>query len=201
MIAAFAEAIRATTQPCTLLLLLPAMLMAVSTRGRWAPFGAVCLGAVTGGWLFIANVVSLSDAQLQLTGAVVALAIGSIMAAPYVSWLGWAQRPPVQTVMAAGVSFVATLWWRPCIGAELGSILTASRHGVAGQLPGITAYMLGAMLPVLGVVLIMRAIDPSPSATQRASLVAGGVGLVVAGALAIGRHDQLVTTLTRWTTT
>ena len=201
MVPAFTEAIRATTQPCTLLLLLPPVLMAVVTRGRWAPFGAICLGAVVGGWLFIANVVSLSDSQLQLTGVVVALAIGSIMASPFVSWLGWARRPLAQTVAAGGVSFVATLWWRPCIGAELGSILTASRDGVAGQLPGITAYMLGAMLPVLGVVLIMRAIDPSPRATQRASLVAGGVGFVVAGALAIGRHDELVIALTRWTAT
>jgi cytochrome c biogenesis protein CcdA len=199
MIPAFVEAIRATTQPCTLLLLLPALLMAVITHGRWAPFAAICVGAVLGGWLFIANVASLSDAQLQLSGILLAAAIGIVIAAPNVSWLTWAERPWAQAAVAGGVSFVATLWWRPCIGTELGSILTASRKGVAAQLPGMTAYMLGAMMPVLAVVLIMRAIDPSPRAAQRAGLVAGGVGLVVAGALAIGRHDELVATLTRWT--
>jgi uncharacterized membrane protein required for colicin V production len=199
MISAFAEATRATTQPCTLLLLLPALLMAIIARGRWVPFAAICVGAVLGGWLFIANVVSLSDTQLQLSGILVAVAVGATVAAPFVSWLTWLERPTAQAALAGGVAFTATLWWRPCIGVELGSILTASRSGVAHQLPGITAYMLGAMLPVLAVVLIMRAIDPSPRAAQRAAFVAGGVGLVVAGALTIGRHDELVAHLTRWT--
>ena len=171
------------------------MLMAVITRGRRVPFAAICGGAVLGGWLFIANVVSLSDGQLQLSGILVAVAIA--IAAPFL--LAWAQRPSAQAALAGGVAFTATLWWRPCIGAELGSILTASRTGVAAQLPGMTAYMLGAMLPVLAVVLTIRAIDTSLKATQRAAVVAGGVGLVVAGALAVGRHDELVTTLTRWT--
>ncbi len=199
MIPAFFEAIRATTQPCTLLLVLPAMLMAVIIHGRWIPFGAICLGAVLGGWLLVANIVSLSDLQLQLSGALVAMAIAVIVAAPYTTRLTWAQTNPAQTTVAGCVSFVAALWWRPCIGEELGSILTASRDGIAAQLPGITAYMLGAMVPVLAVVLLMRALDPSPRAAQRTALVAGGASLVVAGALAIGRHDELVTTLTRWT--
>lgn len=200
MLPAFAEAIRATTQPCTLLLTLPALVVAVITRGRWAPFGAICAGTVLGGWLFIANVVALSDFQLQLSGLLVALAIGALILAPSVPRLAWATAPGVQTAVAGAVSFVATLWWRPCIGTELGAILTAARRGVSGQLPGMTAYMLGALVPVLAVVLVLRAIDPSPVAARRAGWAAGGIGLVVAGALAIGRHDELVSMLTRWTT-
>ena len=154
MIPAFAEAIRATTQPCTLLLLLPALLMAVIAGGRWAASFAICLGAVLGGWLFIANVVSLSERQLQLSGILVAVAIGATTAAPFVPWLTWLERPSAQAAgrrRAFTDAVVATM-----LGAELGSILTASRTGVAAQLPGITAYMLGAMLPVLAVVLVMR---------------------------------------------
>ena len=132
MLPAFAEAERSTTQPCTLLLLVPPVVMAVITRGRWAPFAAMCIGAVLGGWLFIANVVALSPAQLQLGG--------------------------------------------------------------------ITAYMLGALVPVLAAVLVIRAIDPSATAARRASWVAGGIGIVTAGALLIGRHDDLVGALTRWST-
>ena len=61
--------------------------------------------------------------------------------------------------------------------------------------------MLGAMVPVLAVVLVMRAIDPTPPRAQVAEAGSPGLlGLVVAGALAIGRHDDLVTALTRWTT-
>ncbi len=200
MLPAFAEAIRATTQPCTLLLLLPALVAVVITRGRWAPFAAICFGAVLGGWLFIANVVALSDLQLQLSGLLVASAIAVVIAAPAVSWLARAATRAAQTATAGVIMFIATLWWRPCIGVELGSILTGARQGLGGQLPGMAAYMLGALVPVLAVVLAMRAIDPPPVAARRAGWVAGGVGFVVAGALAVGRHDELVTTLTRWTT-
>jgi VIT1/CCC1 family predicted Fe2+/Mn2+ transporter len=200
MFAAFAEAIRATTQPCTLLLLLPALVTTVITRGRWLPFVAICIGAVLGGWLFIANVVALSDVQLQLSGLLVGGAIVVVVAAPTVPSLRWAATPVAQTATAGVIMFVATLWWRPCIGAELGSILTGARRGLWGQLPGMAAYMLGALVPVLAVVLGMRAIDASPVSVRRAGWVAGGVGVVVAGALAVGRHDALVTTLTRWTT-
>jgi hypothetical protein len=199
MFAAFAEAIRATTQPCTLLLLLPPLAMAVITRGRWAPFAAICVGAVLGGWLFVANVVVLSDAQLQLSGLLVVAAIFIGAVAPDVPQLRWAAVPRVEAAMAGGVSFFATLWWRPCVGTELGSILTAARLGLPGQLPGITLYMLGAMVPVLAAVLALHATGPSAVAARRASWVAGGVGIVTAGALTIGRHDELVSALTRWT--
>jgi len=201
MLAAFAEAIRATTQPCTLLLLLPALVMAVITRGRWAPFVAICIGAVLGGWLFIANVVALSDGPLQISGVLVGAMIILAITSPSVPWLCWADHRSIETATAGVVGFVATLWWRPCIGTELGSILTSARDGVVGQLPGVSAYMLGTMMPVLAAVLVVRAIDPAPETARRVTWVAGGIGVVVAGALAIGRHDELVTTLTRWTTT
>lgn len=198
MIPAFVEAMRATAQPCTLLVLLPAALMAVITHGRWRAFASICVGAVLGGWLFVANVVSLSDAQLQVSGLMVGAAIVLVLASPWVDRLAWVRGQRVQAGIAGGVTFVSTLWWRPCVGRELGAILTASRNGIGAQLPGVTAYMLGTMVPVLAVVLVMQAIDPSTRAAQRAALVAGTFGLVVAAALTVGRHDELVTTLTRW---
>jgi hypothetical protein len=201
MLPAFLEAIRATTQPCTLLLLLPPLVVAVVTRGRWTPFAAICAGAVLGGWLFIANVVALSDTQLQISGLLAASAIGAAAAAPNVRRLRWADTAPAQTLTAGAVTFIATLWWRPCIGRELGAILTSSRRGLPAQLPGISAYMLGAMVPVLAVLLMMRAIEPSPTTARRGAVVAAAIGVFVAGAMALGRHDELVTTLTHWTTT
>ena len=201
MFPVFLEAIRATVQPCTLLLLLPPVVMAIVTRGRWTAFAAICVGAVLGGWLFIANVVALDGWQLQLSGALVVAATAILLTAPFVPQLHWATAPGAEAPIAGIVTFVATLWWRPCIGEELGVILTGARTSVGGELPGMTAYMLGAMLPILGVVLVVRAIDPSPDVARRAGLSAGALGLVVAVAVAIGRHDELVTTLTRWTAT
>jgi cytochrome c biogenesis protein CcdA len=198
MIPAFVEAIRATAQPCTLLVLLPAVLMAIVTRGRWLAFAAICVGAVLGGVLFVANVVSLSDPQLRVSGLVVGTAIAVVIASPYADRLAWARDERVQAGVAGAVTFVSTLWWRPCVGRELGAILTASRDGVAAQVPAMAAYMLGTMVPVLAVVLVIRAIEPSTRAARRGVLAAGVLGLVVAAALAVGRHDELVTTLTRW---
>ena len=200
MLPAFAEAIRATTQPCTLLLIAPSLVLAIITRGRWAPFAAICTGAVLGGWLFIANVVALSNTQLQISGALVAIAIGVVVATETVPQLGWAAATALQTSVAGAVAFVSTLWWRPCIGTELGAILTEARMSLPSQFPGITAYMLGAMVPVLAVVLALRVVEPEPDTARRAGLVAGGIGIATAAALAIGRHDELVTVLTRWST-
>jgi hypothetical protein len=64
----------------------------------------------------------------------------------------------------------------------------------------MAAYMLGAMIPVLVAVLMICAIDPSPARALVAGRIAAVAGLIVAGALAVGRHDELVTALTRWTT-
>jgi hypothetical protein len=197
---AFFEAIRATTQPCTLLLLAPPILMAILTRGRGTAFAAICVGAVLGGWLFIANVVALDGWRLQASGALVLAAIRFVLVASCVPQPRRRRRRGAEAAIAGIVTFVATQWWRPCIGEELGVILTGARARVGGELPGATAYMLGAMVPVLAIVLVVRAVDPSPAAARRVAWVAGGTGLVVAAAVAFGRHDELVTTLTKWTT-
>jgi cytochrome c biogenesis protein CcdA len=200
MIPAFAEAVRATTQPCTLLLIAPPMLAVIVTRGRWAPLVAVLVGAVAGGWLFIANVVALSETQLRVSGVVVSTALIVLAMAASVPALRWVRDIRVQSTISGGVAFLATLWWRPCVGSELGAILTDARNvGVAGQLPAMAAYMLGAMVPVVIVALVIRAIDPSPNTTKWIAGGAAGVGLVIGGALALGRHSELVTTLTGWT--
>jgi cytochrome c biogenesis protein CcdA len=176
------------------------MLAVIVTRGRWAPLVAVLVGAVAGGWLFIANVVALSETQLRVSGVVVSTALIVLAMAASVPALRWVRDIRVQSTISGGVAFLATLWWRPCVGSELGAILTDARNvGVAGQLPAMAAYMLGAMVPVVIVALVIRAIDPSPNTTKWIAGGAAGVGLVIGGALALGRHSDLVTTLTGWT--
>lgn len=201
MIGPFAEAIRATTQPCTLLLALPALIMALLTRGRWSAFLTMCAAAVAGGVLFAANVVALSGITLRLSGTIVAGVILVVLMAPRVPLLSWANSDGVRAGSAGLVVFVGTQWWRPCIGNELGQILTDAREGMWAVLLPMTSYMLGAMVPVLAVVLVIRFLDPSPRMLVRASWVAGALGLVTAIALMAGRHDELVTALTRWTGT
>lgn len=203
MIPAFTEAVRATTQPCTLLLVAAPLLVALATRGRWWPLIGTLVGAAIGGWVFIANVIVLSDTALRVSGVLVAAALGVLAAAT--ARVDWAMRtragePRVQAVVAAGVAFISTLWWRPCVGTELGAILTNARDGIVPEFPAMTAYMLGAMVPVVAVTLVIRVIDPSRRATVWLTGGAAVGGLLIGGALALDRYDGLVTTLTRWST-
>ena len=101
--------------------------------------------------------------------------------------------------VAAAVALLATMWWRPCVGEELGSILTNAQTGLAGQIPGMTAYLLGAMTPVAIVALAMNVAGPTERRRAVVGVTAALVGVVVVGALAVGRHDSVVVTLTRWT--
>jgi cytochrome c biogenesis protein CcdA len=198
VLGAFAEAVRASTQPCTVLLIVPMSAVVLVARCR-PPAVLAALGAgVLGGWVVAANRFVLAGASLRAAGAVAVVGLLAIAIPPL------RERSPfepqrLESVVAGGVALLATLWWRPCVGEELGAILTASRDDLVGQLPGMTAYVLGAMVPVMAIALAAHAVDwprPVASATRWSALA---VGLLVAGALAIGRHDDLVVTLTRWT--
>lgn len=199
MLPAFTEAVRATTQPCTLLLIAPPLFVVLATRGRWMPLVGALVGAVVGGWLFMANVVALTDTQLRVSGLIAAGAVVVLIVAPYVGWLTWGADRRVQTGVAAGLAFLGTLWWRPCVGEELGVILTgAANDGLAGELLGMAAYMVGALVPVVIVALVVRAIDPSERQAVWLASITTGLAVMLGTALAFGHYDDLVETLTEW---
>ena len=98
----------------------------------------------------MANVVALTDTQLRVSGLLAAGAVVALIVAPYVGWLTWCADRRVQTGVAGGLAFLGTLWWRPCVGEELGVILTgAANDGLAGELLGMAAYMAGATSVVM----------------------------------------------------
>lgn len=200
MLSAFAEAVRATTQPCTLLLLAPVLAVVIATRCRWQSLAAAVVAAVVGGWVFAANSIVLDNVQVRVSAALVVAALVLIALATRVEWLAWAADTRVQTAAVGGVTFVATLWWRPCVGTELGLILTGAQDGLAGELAGMAAYMIGAMAPVALVVLLARTISLQDHALTIASWVGATFGIVIAGALLVGRHDAVVVALNRLTT-
>lgn len=200
MLSAFAEAVRATTQPCTLLLLAPVLAVVIATRCRWQSLAAAVVAAVVGGWVFAASSIVLDDAQVRVSAALVVVALVLIVAAPRVERLAWAADPRVQTAAVGGVTFAATLWWRPCVGAELGVILTGARDGLVDELAGMAAYMVGAMAPVALVVLLAQTLSLREDALTLASWAGATLGIVIAGTLLVGRHDDVVVALNRLTT-
>ena len=198
MLGAFAEAVRATFQPCTFLLVVPVLIAVLAAGATWAAVSAALVAATLGGWLLAANWWVLDAVALQAAAVLAVVALCALAAAATLDRLAVLRRPAPTAAIVGGVTFAATLWWRPCVGEELGAILTGSRDGLVGQLPGMTAYTLGAMLPVVGVALLAHAVGAERWRWMPAAAAAAGV--VVVGALALGRHDEIVVALTRWTT-
>jgi cytochrome c-type biogenesis protein len=199
--AAFAEAIRATGQPCTFLLIAPIVVVVLATGARWRSTSAAIGAAIVGGWLLASNWFILDGWQLQLSAVSATAAIVAVALAPFDERLAALRGDRAGVPVAASVSLLTTMWWRPCVGEELGSILTDAQTGLAGQIPGMTAYMLGAMTPVAIVVLAVNVVGPTERRRAELGVTAALVGVVVVGALAVGRHDSVVVTLTRWTQT
>lgn len=200
MIGAFAEAVRATTQACTILLLAPAIAIVVATRCRWQSLAAAAVAAVAGGVTLAAGWFVLDGGWLRLSAVGVVAVFVVMVAAPRHPRLAFADGVGLQALAAAAVTYCATLWWRPCVGTELGVILTRSRRDLAGQIPGMAAYMLGAMVPVAFVVLLATVVAPRHRSLTAMTWIGATVGVVLAGALVVGRHDDLVVTLNRMTT-
>lgn len=199
MLAPFAEAVRATAQPCTFLLIVPIAVGVAAARLRWQAFVAAAIAAILGGWLLAANRFLLEGVWLRVSGALVIAALAMIVVPQVSDRLQWAGRAQLQVAVAGAVAFIAALWWRPCVGEELGVILSGAQNGLAGQLLPMAAYMLGAVAPVGLLVLLRYALGSPDRYLAVASLSALAIGVVVAGSLALGRHDDVVVTLTRWT--
>ncbi len=96
------------------------------------------------------------------------------------------------------LTFFATMWWRPCVGEELGLIVNGASDGLAGEPVPTAACMSAALVPVSVVVAIRHATEPSGRVLLPITRLFAVVGIVVAGSLASGQHDEVVV-LTRWT--
>lgn len=199
MTATLLEAVRATTQPCTFLLLAPPLLTVVVLRARWWALAATFGSAIVGGWMLAWNAFVLDGTLLQISGAAVAATIALAATAPFREQLAWANSRIAGALIAGGVTLAASLWWRPCVGLELGRLLTRAQADPLGQFPGMALYMVGAVIPVLLVALAMHAIAAPRRIARASSVVAGGALCVIAIAVVLGRHDAIVVTLTEWT--
>jgi cytochrome c biogenesis protein CcdA len=193
------EAVRATTQPCTFLLLAPSLLTVVVVRARWWAVAATFAAAIVGGWMLAWNAFVLDGTLLQVSGAAVAATIALAAVASFREQLAWANSRAAGAVIAGGVTVAASLWWRPCVGLELGRLLTRAQTDPVRQFPGMAVYMVGAVIPVLVVALAMHAIAAPDCVTRSVSVVAAGTVSVIAIAVMLGRHDAVVVTLTEWT--
>jgi len=208
VIDAFVEGVRSLGQVCHLVILAPVALTIVAARGRWyAVVGAVS-GVVLGGWLFVTNRfgaitdLELRVSALMLIALVLPLGFPGILRRNRPSWarrLGRAIQSPVgTTAITAAVGVLVVQWWRPCVGVELGAILTNAPDDPVGELLPTIGFMVGICVPLVVLGLIYALWKP----TARTARVVGRVGAASAAGLAVsvlaGQHGEIVSRLFQW---
>lgn len=199
----FAEGVRSTFQPCTFLLIVPTITVVITARARWQALASALGAGIAGGWVLVDNRWILDGWTLRASALLVA-ALLVLLVVPRVrdgaTRLGLpADRPWLDVATVGVVTFTATMWWRPCVGEELGAILNGAQRGLAAQFAPMAGYMVGSLIAVIVVVVVRHAAAPSDRLIVMAARVAAALGLVVAVSLVAGQHDDVVVTLTRWT--
>lgn len=208
MIDAFVEGVRSIVQVCHLVILAPVALTIVAARGRWQAVAGAVFGLVLGGWFFVTNRFgNITDTQLRITAtvlivAIVLLAFPVLFRRDHPSWLRDAGDKIQSSAGTFGISaLVATMvtqWWRPCVGVELGSILTNGPRDPWGQLLPSTGFMLGIATPLILLGLVYAAAKPGVELSTKLAWIGSGLTIVLAVSVIAGQHGEIVSRLFQW---
>ncbi|MGD2060083.1 MAG: hypothetical protein PVF87_04395 [Acidimicrobiia bacterium] len=181
MIASFFEGAAQSPLPCSWAILVPALLLAFSTRGIRV--------------LVVYSATLVFFAWLVVAGWVVPQlwAAGLVLLAAALAW--WRGGPGI--VVAAAIGAGVAWAWRPCVGPALGDALnTAQRHPVAA-LPALAVFLLGVLAVGFAAGRLLRFLPSRGSAATR--FPAGVVGLVGASMI-VGLYEPLASIFARWST-
>lgn len=208
MIDAFVEGVRSLAQVCHLAILAPVALTIVAARGRWQAVVGAVSGVVLGGWFFATNRFGvITEFQLRITGGLVILAIVLLgspehfrrAGASWLQQLGDRIQSPSATFGICGlISGVVTQWWRPCVGAELGSILTNGPRDPWSQFLPSAGFMLGIATPLILLGLGYAAARPGVELTTGIARVGSVLTVVLASSVIAGQHGEIVSRLFQW---
>ncbi len=204
MIDAFVEGARSIVQACHLVILVPVVMLVLAARGRWQATVASVVGIVLGGWVFATRWLVLDDTHIRWSSLLVLLIAVGLGASFVAERRSSGFDPDASSVVwgsaaAVGVgAFVATTWWRPCVGSELGDILTNAPDQPWAQLLPAAGFMLGVSLPIVLLGLGMAAWQPGDFSTRRFALIGSACGVVLAASVLAGQHGEIVATLFDW---
>ena len=198
MIDAFVEGVRSIVQVCHLVILAPVALTIVAARGRWESVVGAVGGVVVGGWIFATGWMTLSEPLLRAS-AVLLIAAGVVLGAPrLVGRNEIVQSPAAIGAISGGVAALVTQWWRPCVGEELGSILTNAPDQPWSQFLPATGFMVGISLPLVAIGLLYAAWPPGPVGARRLGWVGCGLTVALGVSVIAGQHGEIVSRLFQW---
>jgi cytochrome c biogenesis protein CcdA len=186
----FVEGFEAAAQPCTLPLLIIALVF-VLTAGRAAPLAVAALvaGLSLMAWTRFARIVTVD--VIGLTAVVMGASVAA--AALVVA----AKRNTSRLAVAVGSGIggaVAAAAWRPCVGPRLAEIINDAPDSPLSTLPPTIAYVLGIAAIPAAIAALPLAIPRTARFFERPYVVGTGVALAIAlGALmAVGVWDSVV---------
>lgn len=193
MSSAFVEGVQSIALPCSLMLIVPVLAVALAVGGRPIIATSTAVGgAVAAMWLRAAGLV---PATLATAGPV---GLSLLMLGIMVLWLrrGAAVGTGV-AFLGLGPGLLAGWIWRPCVGTALGEVLGRAAERSPGSVIGLAVYALGVLLPVLALALarvaVGRDLQPRPLAISGAVLGGATAALVVSGL-----DDRVIGWLVRW---
>lgn len=208
MIDAFVEGVRSLGQVCHLVILAPVALTIVAARGRWSAVVGAVVGVVVGGWLFATNRFGpITDLELRISAfvliaLVLPLGFPGVLRRDRLRWSRSVGRTIQSTAGTAAISAVVGImvaqWWRPCVGVELGSILTAAPGDPWGQLLPTIGFMLGISVPLLFLGLIYAVWSPAVAVARRVGWIGASLATVLAASVIAGQHGEIVSRLFEW---
>jgi len=190
------EAFRAALQPCSysLLILAVVVLGLRGPRPRLPALGAFYAATTVFAWIPFVGVNPLLDGRLAGT---IGLLAGLVLA----GWHTFGSNVPAWLSMV-GVGLVggfAGATWLPCVGRELGTVLTAATRNPWPGLAGLALYLLGTMWVVIVLVVIA---DYTPTVRRffesvRVLIIFRMLGAILVVTVAIDTYPAVLSYLAR----
>lgn len=183
MIPALLEGLAQAFLPCSWVVLVSALLVAVATSrplllAGFAGSVIFFVWAAVAGWL----------------APPVWVAGGTLVVAA-VAW--WRLGAGVLQVAAVGAG--AAWGWQPCVGAELGKALNLAQQDPLAALPGLAAFMFGVIVVGVGIGWLIRVgLERSGRSVPRrlGPMAFGALGLLMVS----GLYTRVASALARWST-
>lgn len=193
MIAAFAEAIGDLALPCSLTLVVPGVAASLAARSDAVVVALSAFGGMAAiGWLRVTGQIPASMTVWAAAG--VGLLVLISFGALYRVGTRTAQRVTAGSFVGAAAAAI----WTPCVGEELGVILSRGLDDPLGVVLPFVAFIAGISLVAVAVALARVALEPPERVSKVLTLIGTVVGMAVALLLGSGFYTDVVALLVIW---